>query len=78
MGFEPARVVSAKGADGSFVCEPKSGAGRRRVDAKEAKRAIPLDPSHLDRPTPDDLVMLPAVNEPMILRTLEKRFGKDE
>ena len=77
-GFEPVRVVSTRGQDGSFVCEPKSGTGRRRIDSKESSRAIPLDPSHLERPPPDDLVMLPAVNEAMILHALGARFVADE
>ena len=37
-----------------------------------------LEPSHLGRPPPSDLVMLPAVNEPMILHTLRRRFASDD
>lgn len=44
------------------------------VPPKEAKHAVALDKSHLDRLPPSDLVMLPAVNEPMILHTLKQRF----
>ena len=88
-GFEARRVVSPPAADGSFTGEAASASGgpgpggpgssgRRRIDAAEAKRGLPLDPNHLQRPPAHDLVMLPSVDEPMILHNLQKRFGGDE
>ena len=80
-GFEAYRVVQAPATDGSFIGESTGADGkvnRRRVSAKEAKRACALTPSHLERAPPHDLVMLPAVNEPMILHALRQRFLNDE
>ena len=74
-GFEAYRVVQAPATDGSFIGESTGADGkvnRRRVSAKEAKRACALTPSHLERAPPHDLVMLPAVNEPMILHALRQ------
>ena len=66
--FVAYRIVSARGSDGSFVAqreeshptESSSGSTgvERRVEAKEAARAIALEPSHLQRAPPSDLVMV--------------------
>ena len=80
-GFEAYRVVQAPATDGSFIGESTGADGkvnRRRVSAKEAKRACALTPSHLERAPPHDLVMLPAVNEPMILHALRQRYHNYE
>ena len=76
--FVPMRVASARGSDGSFMAVDEHGNNQRRVEAREAAKVLGLEPSHLTRAPPSDLVMLPAVNEPMILHNLRRRFEADE
>ena len=73
----PSTVSPLGGSTGSFVGEAKK-SGRRRVDAQEAQRGLPLDPNHLTRAPTADLVTLPSVDEAMILHNLQRRFAADE
>ena len=54
-GFETWRVAGPPGTDGSFVAHSEA-LGRKRIAAKEARLALPLNPEHLSRPPPHDLV----------------------